>query len=244
MGHLEIHQSHLLFLPQNLLEVVSARHSKSLELNHITSCTKKILENKPHKSDIQIVFKKPDGIVKEYNFIVSKEDVDIFYPILATHQTLSQEVFLENTLNLDHALDHTEQSEKDDVLTLIDPSSILQTNNFNLLYKFIPTRHKIYNLKLLYASIQDGKSLTTFYNKASGHCPTLLVIKDTDGHVFGYYSTQEWSRNPSYYGTGESFLWSLLPQFHVYQWTKKKTITSNTVLKNAFSLVVAPATSK
>jgi hypothetical protein len=222
MGLLEIHHTRLLFLPQTLLEQVSVRYYKDIELIHITSCSKKILENKPHKSNIQIVFMKPNGITRVYNFIVSTEDVESFYPILAAHQTLSQEVFLENTLNLDHALAE-QSSEKDEVLTLIDQSSILQTNNFNLLYKYIPTRHKIYNLKLLYTSTQDGKSLNTFYNKAFGHCPTLLVIKDTNGHVFGYYATEEWSRNSSYYGTGESFLWSLLPQFHVYQWTKKNT---------------------
>ncbi|KAI4215669.1 MAG: hypothetical protein LQ349_009145 [Xanthoria aureola] len=71
---------------------------------------------------------------------------------------------------------------------------------------------------LAYSLEEDGVSLTTLYNKcASRSIPKsssfILVIKDAAGGVFGAYLTDPPRPFPSFYGTGECFLWrsSILP---------------------------------
>ena len=38
----------------------------------------------------------------------------------------------------------------------------------------------------------DGDSTTAFMKKVNGKCPTLAVIKTTNGYIFGGYTTQFW----------------------------------------------------
>ncbi|KAK0517167.1 hypothetical protein JMJ35_000322 [Cladonia borealis] len=71
---------------------------------------------------------------------------------------------------------------------------------------------------LAYSLEQDGVSLGTLYNKcASPHLPRdssfILVIQDAAGGIFGAYLTDPPHPHPSFYGTGECFLWrsSILP---------------------------------
>ncbi|KAL8735586.1 MAG: hypothetical protein Q9166_000755 [cf. Caloplaca sp. 2 TL-2023] len=71
---------------------------------------------------------------------------------------------------------------------------------------------------LAYSLEEDGVSLTTLYNKcASRSIPKgssfVIVIKDAAGGIFGAYLTDPPHPSPSFYGTGECFLWrsSILP---------------------------------
>ncbi|KAI4241640.1 MAG: hypothetical protein L6R40_004473 [Gallowayella cf. fulva] len=71
---------------------------------------------------------------------------------------------------------------------------------------------------LAYSLEEDGVSLTTLYSKcASSSIPKsssfILVIKDAAGGIFGAYLTDAPHPSPSFYGTGECFLWrsSILP---------------------------------
>ncbi|KAL8899299.1 MAG: hypothetical protein Q9192_001632 [Flavoplaca navasiana] len=73
---------------------------------------------------------------------------------------------------------------------------------------------------LAYSLEEDGVSLTTLYNKcASRSIPKsssfILVTKDAAGGIFGAYLTDPPRPSPSFYGTGECFLWrsSILPAF-------------------------------
>ena len=47
-------------------------------------------------------------------------------------------------------------------------------------------------ITLLMNSNIDGDSTKTFMDKCNGKCPTLAVIKTTNGYVFGGYTTQMW----------------------------------------------------
>ncbi|KAL9000831.1 MAG: hypothetical protein Q9169_000585 [Polycauliona sp. 2 TL-2023] len=71
---------------------------------------------------------------------------------------------------------------------------------------------------LAYSLEEDGVSLTTLYSKcASPLIPKdssfILVVKDAAGGTFGAYLTDPPHPSPSFYGTGECFLWrsSILP---------------------------------
>ncbi|CAG8572486.1 9306_t:CDS:2 [Rhizophagus irregularis] len=79
---------------------------------------------------------------------------------------------------------------------------------------------------LLYSLDQDGTSMTTMYHKVKDKGPLILVIKDMDEQVFGAFVSEPLKQRPSYYGSGECFLWkyvnegeTLPPKVKFYMWT-------------------------
>jgi len=49
--------------------------------------------------------------------------------------------------------------------------------------------------------------------------PLLLVIEDVSGNVFGALLSSILRPSEIFYGTGQSFLFNLRPEFQVYRWT-------------------------
>ena len=49
--------------------------------------------------------------------------------------------------------------------------------------------------------------------------PTLLVVLDSTGGVFGGYASEPWHISSHYYGNGESFLYSAVPSWRVHHWS-------------------------
>ena len=45
--------------------------------------------------------------------------------------------------------------------------------------------------------------------KAAGQAPSLLVVRDAAGAVFGAYAAEAWHMAPRFYGTGETFVFSV-----------------------------------
>jgi len=72
------------------------------------------------------------------------------------------------------------------------------------------------DMELMYKPAVHGYSLKTFYNKI-GKGPTLLVIKDKNGHRFGSFtSTQITDHGAGYYGDEDCFLFKLSPEFKLF----------------------------
>ncbi|KAL4710033.1 hypothetical protein ACJJTC_016011 [Scirpophaga incertulas] len=95
------------------------------------------------------------------------------------------------------------------------------------LWSWLPVRITMYQPVLLYTTEEHGCSLTTFYVRVEHHEPTLLMIKTCNNEVFGAYCSTRWfERNQkdergnrqAYFGTGETFLFSLHPQRAKYPW--------------------------
>jgi len=101
------------------------------------------------------------------------------------------------------------------------PSSVLtQPHLVQELYNYFPEGCYNCNLDLLFSTNRDGTSWNTFLHAAKGHQKTLLLIKDQNGFAFGALATEQWHQDTTYYGTGESFLFSIYPEFCVYKWTE------------------------
>lgn len=88
---------------------------------------------------------------------------------------------------------------------------------------------------LVYNINKDGISYVTFYYKTEKYNPTLVIIEDTNGNVFGIYATERWHKSPEFYGTGESFLFTFkvnilhdyyqdTPYIKVYKWGGKQDL--------------------
>lgn len=95
------------------------------------------------------------------------------------------------------------------------------------LWSWLPVRITMYQPVLLYTTEEHGCSLTTFYIRVEQHEPTLLMIKTCNNEVFGAYCSSRWyernlkddkGQRQAYFGTGESFLFSLYPERARYQW--------------------------
>ncbi|XP_048518560.1 GTPase-activating protein skywalker isoform X2 [Dendroctonus ponderosae] len=106
-------------------------------------------------------------------------------------------------------------------------SRILDPQDLLTLWSWLPVRITMYQPILLYTTEEHGCSLTTFYVRVEQHEPTLLMIKTCNNEVFGAYCSSRWcERNQkddrgnrqAYFGTGETFLFSLYPERAKYPW--------------------------
>ncbi|XP_055683580.1 GTPase-activating protein skywalker isoform X2 [Lutzomyia longipalpis] len=95
------------------------------------------------------------------------------------------------------------------------------------LWSWLPVRITMYQPVLLYTTEEHGCSLTTFYVRVEQHEPTLLMIKTCNNEVFGAYCSSRWfernvkddkGQKQAYFGTGETFLFSLYPERAKYPW--------------------------
>ncbi|CAM5095965.1 unnamed protein product [Natator depressus] len=103
-------------------------------------------------------------------------------------------------------------------------SNILCAGQVQQLVPHLPPRVTGYPWNLLYCTARDGFSLKSMYrsmNKLSS--PVLLVIRDTDGQMFGAFSSTTIRLSSCFYGTGETFLFSFSPELKVFKWTGSNT---------------------
>lgn len=47
--------------------------------------------------------------------------------------------------------------------------------------------------------------------------PTVLIIKDKEGYVYGGYASQPWERHADFYGDMKSFLFQLYPTASIFR---------------------------
>mmetsp|Transcript_49482 Transcript_49482/g.119183 ORF Transcript_49482/g.119183 Transcript_49482/m.119183 type:complete len:205 (-) Transcript_49482:294-908(-) len=101
-----------------------------------------------------------------------------------------------------------------------DPPSVLSHQQLACVHRALPPRIRIRDWVLLYSTEQHGCSLRTAYNRCEGVGPTVLLVLDGQGSIFGAFSGDAWRVDKHYYGNGESFLFKVHPEFKVYPWTR------------------------
>mmetsp|Transcript_34041 Transcript_34041/g.82545 ORF Transcript_34041/g.82545 Transcript_34041/m.82545 type:complete len:353 (-) Transcript_34041:72-1130(-) len=74
---------------------------------------------------------------------------------------------------------------------------------------FLPYAQSSENFFLRYSLVRDGASMLTFLKRSRGVQYGILAMETVDGEVFGCFTGQPWRKSPSYFGTGESFLWKM-----------------------------------
>ncbi|XP_054564759.1 oxidation resistance protein 1 isoform X4 [Eptesicus fuscus] len=103
---------------------------------------------------------------------------------------------------------------------LSDPSELLQPDQIEKLTKHLPPRTIGYPWTLVYGTGKHGTSLKTLYRTMIGlDTPVLMVIKDSDGQVFGALASEPFKVSDGFYGTGETFVFTFCPDFEVFKWT-------------------------
>nr|XP_034981655.1 oxidation resistance protein 1 isoform X2 [Zootoca vivipara] len=103
---------------------------------------------------------------------------------------------------------------------LNDPSELLQPEQIEKLTKHLPPRTIGYPWSLVYSTAKHGMSLKTLYRTMMGlDTPVLMVIKDSDGQIFGALASEPFKVSDGFYGTGETFLFTFCPDFETFAWT-------------------------
>ncbi|XP_061090900.1 oxidation resistance protein 1a isoform X1 [Conger conger] len=103
---------------------------------------------------------------------------------------------------------------------LSEPSDLLQADQIEKLAKNLPPRTIGYPWTLAFGTSKHGMSIKTLYRAMQGQdTPVLLVIKDSDGGIFGALASEPFKVSDGFYGTGETFLFSFYPDFEVFKWT-------------------------
>ncbi|XP_073086059.1 oxidation resistance protein 1 isoform X3 [Manis javanica] len=103
---------------------------------------------------------------------------------------------------------------------LSDPSELLLPDQIEKLTKHLPPRTIGYPWTLVYGTGKHGTSLKTLYRTMTGlDTPVLMVIKDSDGQVFGALASEPFKISDGFYGTGETFVFTFCPEFEVFKWT-------------------------
>jgi len=102
-------------------------------------------------------------------------------------------------------------------------SSLAGPEELASLWLWLPLRFRSLEPRLVFCSNVDGFNLNTLLSKSVKYIPTILLIKSQEQKVFGVYVSSVWERNYEYRGTGEMFLFTLLPRISRYSWTKENS---------------------
>ncbi|GCB67923.1 MTOR-associated protein MEAK7 isoform X1 [Scyliorhinus torazame] len=98
------------------------------------------------------------------------------------------------------------------VFTIFDIPSVFFLNTY------LPSEHQN-QWQMLYSSQFHGESFTRFCSLILRKGPSLLVIKDSDGYVFGGYASHSWDARPQFQGDSKCFLFTLQPKLGIYNCT-------------------------
>lgn len=125
---------------------------------------------------------------------------------------------------------------------LLDPSDMVDDAIVKSLSPFMPTQQQFADWTRSYSTYIDGKSISHFMRKqATVSGPTVLLVKDGVGHVFGAFTTSAWRVNDGYYGGGESFLFKYHPVVRTYRWTGNN---SYFMMSNGGAIMIGGGTGK
>eukprot|EP00117_Sycon_ciliatum_P008621 scpid40768/ scgid11240/ TBC1 domain family member 24 len=119
----------------------------------------------------------------------------------------------------------TEQTDVAAVAGGVHSAIITDKKQWDMVWQWLPTRYQIMKPRRVFTSDDDGYSLSTLYERCGTEEPLLLLVRTTARDVFGAFLTvslHERLRGTkafSYFGSGETFLFSLLPHADCHRWT-------------------------
>lgn len=99
-------------------------------------------------------------------------------------------------------------------------SSILKDEDTLNIRKSLPIRYQSLDWNLLFKLSTDGCSYLTFYRKIEEEDPIIFLLLADSGERIGAYLPTPLKQSPHYYGSGESFVFQLDPDFSTYKWSK------------------------
>jgi len=105
--------------------------------------------------------------------------------------------------------DKIENEKKEIINNNFSDSSIIENYEDKcMISNWIKPNTKI-KLELLFKASRDGDSIFTFNQKVAGKSPTLVIVKNTVGFIFGGFTSMEWNMNENYQNDYSAFIFSI-----------------------------------
>lgn len=103
---------------------------------------------------------------------------------------------------------------------LSKPSHIVTDPEWGHIWTWIPSRFRILNLDRVFTTSEHGRLLGNMYRNCAGFEPLIMIIETGAGRVLGVYISKslQMRSGPSFFGTGETFIFSLRPTVSKYEW--------------------------
>jgi len=101
-------------------------------------------------------------------------------------------------------------------------------SDFAYLWSLIPNRLADFQPERLYSSNIHGRRLRTLYDHVEFHEYCLIIIRNEDQQIFGGFCSGQLAnrtKTRTWFGTGESFLFTLKPERQVFKWIGYQTST-------------------
>ena len=89
------------------------------------------------------------------------------------------------------------------------PDGVLTPPLMEALRGFFPYAKAEENFWLKYSLSEHGGTLHSLLNRVKDCKHTVIGVETKDGHVFGAFCSSPWRVQPSWFGSGECFLWRL-----------------------------------
>lgn len=102
-------------------------------------------------------------------------------------------------------------------------SALLSDAIFNILSRGLPSWLHGSTCSVRYSTAIHGASLLTLLalSEESPYKACMIVIKDTIGHIFGGFVSQQLVPHREYFGNGECFVFCVFPSTKLYTWSKR-----------------------
>lgn len=98
-------------------------------------------------------------------------------------------------------------------------SEVLSSEQMALVWSWLPARITMLQPEVIYSTNEHGSSLTNFFFHTDTWEPTLLAVLTTRDERFGAYCSTRWQeRTKTYFGTGETFLFTFVPEPQRFAW--------------------------
>lgn len=102
---------------------------------------------------------------------------------------------------------------------LLTPSAFMEQSHWISLWQWMPSRLRVMDLDCVFTTESHGFSLQTLFRKCAKFENLLMLIETDTGSIVGAFMTQSVSnRGNHFFGTGETFIFSLSPVAEKYSW--------------------------
>ncbi|XP_072278491.1 MTOR-associated protein MEAK7 [Pyxicephalus adspersus] len=96
--------------------------------------------------------------------------------------------------------------------------SLLDLPSIMFLNSHLPTDMQL-RWRLLFSTQIHGESFSQLCGHLVDQGPSLLVLRDSDGFIFGGFASQNWEVKPQFQGDSRCFLFSAYPRLDIYTYT-------------------------
>lgn len=109
-------------------------------------------------------------------------------------------------------------------VTLLSESELLTPGTASRIASHLPLRLRYSDWSRVYSTYENGMSLQTMFRRLANDIkePCLTLVRDTNRHVFGCYTTESWRPENHSYGGGECQVFQIEPKRVFYEWSSRQ----------------------